>query len=128
MLFSARRFSVAPRSSATASLVVEVVEPCSWLISVAPGSSATASRGVMKPDIVFFKEALPKDFFASLRSDLESVVSLEEHQYCSWKSISIAVGRVSVLQLEEYQYCSWKSISGDLQGGAAERLLCVTAE
>ena len=36
-------------------------------------SSATASRGVLKPDIVFFKEALPGDFFASLRSDLESV-------------------------------------------------------
>lgn len=32
-----------------------------------------ASHGVLKPDIVFFKEALPANFFASLRSDLETL-------------------------------------------------------
>jgi len=33
----------------------------------------SAACGVMKPDIVFFKEALPGDFFSSLRQDLETV-------------------------------------------------------
>lgn len=32
-----------------------------------------ASHGVMKPDIVFFNEALPRNFFAWLRSDLETL-------------------------------------------------------
>ena len=36
-------------------------------------ASAWASEGVMKPDIVFFKEALPTNFFASLRNDVEEV-------------------------------------------------------
>ena len=31
------------------------------------------SHGVMKPDIVFFNEALPRNFFAWLRSDLETL-------------------------------------------------------
>lgn len=36
-------------------------------------SMGLASRGVMKPDIVFFKESLPTNFFASLRDDMQAV-------------------------------------------------------
>ena len=41
-------------------------------------SMGLASRGVMKPDIVFFKESLPTNFFASLRDDMQAVDLLEE--------------------------------------------------